>query len=197
MTKQEKKGLVEESATLKISDFGKKLLYAEYGDESCPNGEKRGSFCVGRGKKAMRVKYEYSPMVAANMIYVETIRESDGQTSYQDIGLGSIPLSYGLRPYFICPNCGKGCNNLYIAKYDFLYCRDCQNLTYELTRVKKTSLKGFAYPITLIDKLNQKQKKVKRIYYNSKMTKRAKAAMRASKKFEATAIKLGMEKDSQ
>lgn len=198
MSTKEKKGLVEESATLKISDFGKKLLYAEYGDESCPNGERQGSFCVGKGINAMRVKYEYSPMIAMNMIFVEAIREKDGRTSYQEIMLDIIPLSYGLRPYFLCSNCGKRCDNLYMAKHDFLYCRDCQDLTYELTRVKKSSLDGFAYPVALIDKIDQKQRKVKRIYYNGKMTRKAKSAMASSKKLTGIARILKIKKrDSQ
>jgi len=178
---KEKRGLVEESITLKISDFGKKLLYIKYGEESGLPAKKVGYFDVGKGGKSVLISYSYEPQVAMDLMDIEITR-SDGQTTQQLLSLDWAQLSYGLRPLFLCSCCGKRCNSLYIAQHRHLYCRNCQNLTYESTRVKKTSLRGFAYPMLRFRRLKESEAKIKRISYNGRMTKKASALINWTEK---------------
>jgi len=173
------KTLVEDAITLKTSHFGKNLFYVEYGqNDHC--GAKNGCFYVGIGERRVTVYYDYNPLMCLEQMDLQ-IAYPNGRVIYQEIHLDWAQLNYGLRPYFTC-SCGRRCDRLYIAQHSHFYCRHCQMLTYELTRVKKTTLRGLAYPLLLSIKTEERKSAIKRVVYGGKMTNKATALIKLAQK---------------
>ncbi len=69
--------------------------------------------------------------------YVITINNQTVQLSYSSCNFG------GKRVWFRCPKCNKQVGVLYRKPlHSLFYCRSCQNLSYELTKYRRSNNEG-------------------------------------------------------
>jgi hypothetical protein len=178
--KQRRDVLVEDCYILSLADLGKGLLrpvnedtegFARPLDEQAVRQGKQGeAILTGRwGKLTLKysVDLEESAMVNISGHYRNSLL-------VQDIGLDVGSISYGMRPYLLCP-CGYRANKLYLSprQYSFL-CRRCAGLYYESTTINRSSTVGsLGYMLNRLLKLDEQKAKVKRVIYAGKYTKKA------------------------
>lgn len=109
-----------------------------------------------------------------------------GEEKVQIIPIDYIENNFGHRPYFRCPKCKNRCNNLYIPpqKNSVFSCRNCLNLSYELTRINRDSCMGeILYRLHHALKLIEMKNDIKRLFYDGEMTKKAKRYIKAVDKW--------------
>lgn len=84
-------------------------------------------------------------------------------------------LTFGLRTYFACPDCGRPVFKLYqLPTGGDFKCRDCHNLSYELSGFNRKSAQGrLNYRTSQLIKLaNYRELLGNRLIYNGKFTNR-------------------------
>ncbi len=174
------KALVEESHTLCIGDFGKKLLHQVSGIEEKlfpdlvkPKG-RRGKFMIRGTTGNLFINYEVKLEGEKLMLEIFFVKDATHMDSgaEQTIKLSTQELQYGTRYYFTC-DCGRKCNKLYLPKNSLFVCRICSELAYESTRINKKSLGGLPYYVHKRIKLAKLRESMDRISYNGRPTKRA------------------------
>ena len=74
----------------------------------------------------------------------------------------SVHLSYsrcyygGKRYWFLCPKCNKQVGTLYRKPmHSLFFCRSCQNLTYQLTKYRRSTSEGFLKLLHSINPINK------------------------------------------
>ncbi len=175
MAQKSTKTLVEKSLCLDISQLDKKLLYCIYDSSNNPE-EKRGLLSLFNGVNKVLISYSF--FVSTHAIDLE-ITLSDGTTNYQFIDIEAVKINYGTRPFFVCSQCDRRAKKLYLTtKYKFFYCRKCQNLIHESTRIKSTAFHGLYYSLFRYRKAWEYYNRLKMIAYNGKQTRRARITLR-------------------
>lgn len=180
------KRLAEDAFQIKIKDFGKKLLHpikqgledimGFVGENNAVEQAKKGEF-IARTLKGQGLVIFYrvdltSDPIALDLSFVKNQFKLEPGVS-QRIDLGTQGLAWGTRWYFICQDCGRRCNVLYLpAGYQAFGCLKCRNLTYESCRLNRRSTMGLVYYLNQRSRLADKREKIDRPFYRGKWTKR-------------------------
>lgn len=92
----------------------------------------------------------------------------------QRILLSEHSMTFGSRNYFICYQCGRQANNLYMPQRTVVFrCRTCCRLKYELQLINRGSTQGkLLYRTSRTIKLVNQRVDMNRIIYQSQYTKR-------------------------
>lgn len=119
--------LIEDAVKLRLNFFPKKIL-----TRPCS-----GTLILVVGITPVEISYEVKEFGEQRGIKIEYKRHN--RTIQQTIMLDCQDITFGTRPYFLCPCCGhKRGNILYLRPdRDKFACRTCHGLAYELTRLNK------------------------------------------------------------
>jgi len=180
------KPLAEDCFKIKLSDFGKKLLYP-VNTEKMDNYDllcnkenkvmkgKQGYFAVQNGAKTMHAFYSVDQNKTPKVLKIKFQKEkSDCGGTEQDIELEEDIATFGIRPFFTCA-CGKYATVLYKLPDEYVFkCRTCANITYESQRMNKHTLQGTFYYAHKIIKLAKMREGIKRMFYRGGLSRKAK-----------------------
>lgn len=86
----------------------------------------------GEAKASIRINPE---MQRVRLQYMYSSSQQKVEMDYL-VSLIYVPVGYGKRPYFLCPNCGTHCLKLYMNSLYFT-CRKCAGLVYNCQREKE------------------------------------------------------------
>ena len=123
--------LVEDCYILRLSDFGKGLLkpvnqwtegYAKPLDEQVEPKGKHGQFILA--KPFGILKLDYSVDLSQEPFILNLGYSYRNCWHNQAIDLGQSYVSYGTRPFLLCP-CGIRCNQLYLSPKQYSFYVPC------------------------------------------------------------------------
>lgn len=171
--------LVEDCFVLTLSDLGKKLLrpvnewkenYPQPLDQQVELLGKRGEVTIvgRRGKLSVDYEVDLEDPPILNLEY--SFRNS---WHNQAVDLGEASVTFGVRPYLVCP-CGHRANKLYLSpKQSTFMCRDCCGAYYESTTINRSSAAGgLDYLLAQVLKLDEHRAKIKRLAYAGSPTRK-------------------------
>lgn len=178
------KNLAEDCFKLRLSDFGKKLLYP-VGTENMDSYDllcakenktlrgKEGYFTVRNGSDALRVFYNIDPNRIPKFLKIKFQNEKiDYGVAEQNIEIEEDIITFGIRPFFTC-TCGKFCTVLYKPERENIFkCRFCHNITYESQRLNKRTLQGVLYYASRLIKLAERRERIKRMFYGGGLSRK-------------------------
>lgn len=162
------KHINEDCYRLTISDLGKKLL----------KNENKSTLKLSNGSSSLYMAYEIKHKDSPKAIIGFTSNlKSQVVLTHQTIEIEQDVAPYGLRPFFICPECGTMHRVLYLPPggKDYFKCWRCQGINYQSTRINRQTCGGIFYYMDRIIKLMNKREKISRQFYRGKVTKRYRA----------------------
>lgn len=168
--KEKNKHINEDCYRLTISDMGKKLL----------KNENKGTLKLSNGSDHLYMTYKIKHMdrrPKAIIGFTSNLKSATVLT-HQTIEIEEDVVPFGLRPYFICPECNTICRVLYLPDdkdYCQFKCHKCQNIVYHSTRVNRHTCGGMFYYTERLLRLMNKREKIPRLFYRGKATKKHKA----------------------
>lgn len=184
------KPLAEDCFKIKISDFGKKLLYP-IGIEKMSDIElqcarenktlkgKQGCFDIRNGRDTLRIVYNVDQNRNPKILQITY----NGME--QNIELEEYPITFGIQPFFVCA-CGKLARVLYKPHCENTFkCRMCGNITWESQRLNRHTLWGELYYAHRLIKLAKMREDIKRMHYNGGYSRKARRFMELYAKFSS------------
>lgn len=179
-----KKILAEDCFRIKLSDFGKKLLYPIgvekmdsydflYNKENKALRGKQGYFVIKNGADALHVFYSVDQNRMPKVLQIRFQKQENGYSGIeQNIELEEDIVRFGIRTFFTCA-CGKFCTVLYKPPGENAFkCVKCANITYESQRINKHTLHGALYYTQRLIKLAKKREGIKRMFYGGGLSRK-------------------------
>ena len=165
------KRLVEDFRSFSISELGRNILHRDRNTE--------GVFWLDEASLKpegwYRINHKEEGTVTLDLSYPSLL----GST-HQNVRLETVIVTYGSRPYLLCPACSSRRNKLQISRLGRVACRDCFNLAYQSTR------DGHGNPLfrkfRQHMKLRDKQTNVRLVVYNGRYTRRAASVLRMARR---------------
>lgn len=175
--------VIEDTYKLEVGDFGKKLLYPTNQNELNNLLPHESAKLVGKSGKTvlynqgsqLQLSYSVDLNQKPSVLHISFTKDPkniDGLRS-QQIELEEWGITFGIRWYLKCGQCGRSCGVLYLHPKDNLFCcRECGQFTYESCQINRNSMRGMVYYLAKMNKLMDKRVKIKRIYYRDDFTKK-------------------------
>ena len=103
-----------------------------------------------------------------------------GGSEPQKIETVEVELPVTWRTYFLCPDCNKRINKIYLLPGGRTFkCRVCHKLRYSVTTINKHTTHGkLIYSVNRMDKLSKQREKMGTILYNGQYTRKFKSFLR-------------------
>lgn len=165
------KRLVEDFRSFSISELGRNILRRDRSTEGVFWLDQTSLKPSGR----YRINHQEKDVVTLDLSYPSLY----GST-HQNVRLETVSVTYGNRPYLLCPSCESRRNKLQISRLGRVACRDCFDLAYQSTRDSHGNPLFRAFRRHM--KLRDKQTNVRRVVYNGRYTRKAASVLRLARR---------------
>lgn len=165
------KRLVEDFRSFSISELGRGIIRRDRHTE--------GVFWLDQTSLKPNGRYRINHREGVAVTLDLSFPSLQGAT-HQNVRLETVTVTYGNRPFLLCPFCESRRNRLQISRLGRVACRDCFNLAYQSTR------DGHGNPLLRMFrrhmKLRDMQTNVRRVVYNGRYTRKAESVLRLARR---------------
>ncbi len=165
------KRLVEDFRSFSISQLGRGVMRR--------NRQTEGGFWLDETSTQPEGRYHINHGKDGS-VAVELSYPAARATAHNSVQLEGVAVTYGIKPFAVCPSCATRRNKLQIDNLGRIACRGCFDLAYQSTRDNHGNSLFRTFRKHL--KIKAKQAKVQRVLYDGAYTRKAKSVLRLVKK---------------